>query len=411
LPGWGDALRQREFAGLLAADLTSTLGDQLGKVAVLVLLTRQTGTPVAGGLALAGAYLPWVVGGPFLTGLADRFPRRSVLVACDLVRAALVAVLAVATLPAVVVVVLLFAVGFGGPPFRAARSATLPLVLPADQLAVGVGLMQASSGVAEVAGFGVAGAVVGLAGPRASLAIDALTFALSAVLARVVLRGRPAPAGVARRRWTSTSVMSARCVLSDPVMRRALGLACLAAAAGVAPEGVILGLAHERGLGTGGAGALLAVQGAAALIGSILVTRCVREASYPYLLAPLSGMCVVSMASVMAKPPTAVLFVLFALAGLGLALQGPANVTFVRRPTDSTRAGAIGVAMTCLYGAQGLALTLAAGLARLVGPDVAVGAVGTAMAVALGWAVAAGHARGRLVGIRPRTSFVLHEGR
>ena len=94
-----DALRVREFRVLWLADAQSMAGDQLARVALSVLVFERTSSEVLTALAYALTFLPALIGGALLSGLADRMPRRRVMIAGDLVRAVLLATMAVPALP------------------------------------------------------------------------------------------------------------------------------------------------------------------------------------------------------------------------------------------------------------------------------------------------------------------------
>ena len=144
-------------------------------------------------MAFAAGYLPWLIGGVFLARLADRWPRRAVMVGCDGVRAVLVAAMTVPGVPLGVLIGLLFAATLFSPPFEAARSALLPDVLAGERYALGTAVVQTTYLTAEVAGAAAGGAAVALAGVRAALLIDAATFAASGLLIGLGTRARPAP--------------------------------------------------------------------------------------------------------------------------------------------------------------------------------------------------------------------------
>jgi hypothetical protein len=89
----------REFRGLWLAQVISYPGDQFAQVAVAILAYRRTGSPLLTALAYALTYLPPIAGGPLLSGLADLFPRRRVMIICDVIRAGLVAAIALPSMP------------------------------------------------------------------------------------------------------------------------------------------------------------------------------------------------------------------------------------------------------------------------------------------------------------------------
>jgi MFS family permease len=60
-----------------------------------VLVYRRTNSPLLSALTFAIGFLPWLLGGPVLSALADRLPRHRVLIAGDTARAVLLAVMAI----------------------------------------------------------------------------------------------------------------------------------------------------------------------------------------------------------------------------------------------------------------------------------------------------------------------------
>ncbi|MEP7025276.1 MAG: hypothetical protein ABJB47_16050 [Actinomycetota bacterium] len=64
--------------------------DVCGRIAVAVLVFDRTGSGLLTAVAYAAGWLPGIVGSPLLGSVADRLPRRSVMIVCDLVRAVLV---------------------------------------------------------------------------------------------------------------------------------------------------------------------------------------------------------------------------------------------------------------------------------------------------------------------------------
>src|SRR5690349_14034099 len=131
-----DVFAVAEFRAVFLADLVSLLGDQIAAVAVAVLLYERSGSPLLAALGYATAYLPWLLGGPLLAAWAERFPGRTVMVGCDLVRAGLIGLAALPGLPLAVVGLLVLAAAVLAPPFEAARPALLPQILEDDRYPV-----------------------------------------------------------------------------------------------------------------------------------------------------------------------------------------------------------------------------------------------------------------------------------
>src|SRR5579859_6781974 len=190
-----DVFAVAEFRVLWSAQLLSVGGDQLARVALTVLVYDQTRSALLAAVAYAGSIAPVFLGGILLSGVADRRPRRQVMIACDLARVPLTALMALPGMPLAARIVLLYAVTAIGAPFASARAAIYPDVLGEASYPLGTAVTMTGYQFAQVAGFAVGGTVVGLAGPRIALLADAGTFLASAVLVRAGVRSRPAPPG------------------------------------------------------------------------------------------------------------------------------------------------------------------------------------------------------------------------
>lgn len=69
----------REFRALWSSQIFSVIGDRLALVALTILVFDRSHSPLLTAVAYASGYVPWVIGA-LLSGLADRFPRRDVMV-------------------------------------------------------------------------------------------------------------------------------------------------------------------------------------------------------------------------------------------------------------------------------------------------------------------------------------------
>ena len=239
-----------EFRALWLGQILSVGGDQLARVALTVLVYDRTGLALLAAVTFAASIVPTFLGGVMLSGLADRLPRRQVMIACDLIRCALVLVMTIRGVPVGLLVVLLFAVTLVGAPFSSARAALFPDVLPGDRFVLGTAVTITTNQLAQVAGFLVGGALVNFLGIRTSLVVDAGTFLLSALIVRLGTRWRPA----ARERTRASNhpvaglVAGARLVFANPALRIPMYFGWLAAFYN-APEGIAVPLARSLGGG------------------------------------------------------------------------------------------------------------------------------------------------------------------
>lgn len=367
-----------EFRALFLSQVLSIVGDQVTRIAVALLVYDRSGSSFAAAATYACSYLTWLVGGPVLAALSDRHPRRTVMIVCDLARAALVAVLLVPDLPLPAVFAVLVAVGLLAPPFDSARSATFPDVLPGDAYVVGSGMVTSAIQLGHVLGFLLGGVLVAGIGTRGALLVDLTTYLLSALVVGLAVTRRPAAQQPAdRRSLLADTAYGVGSVLRTPRLRYLLAVAGLTAAAGIAPEGLAVGVSDDLGGGAVGAGLLTACLPLGFVVGAALVLRRPAEqrlallpalsalALAPLLLTPLAG----------SLPAVAALGV---VAGAGGSLQVVASAAYVAGTPAELRSRAYGVAGTTLAAGQGLSLLLAGALAEAVGPQAAVALVAAA---------------------------------
>lgn len=378
-----------EFRALWLAELLSVVGDQVARVALSILVFQRTNSAGLTALTYAMTYLPDLIGGPLLSGLADRYPRRTVMVVSDLSRALLVAGMAIPGMPIAVVAVLLVLARLANAPFAAAQAATLPSVLEGDRYVLGQTVRQITHQSAQLAGFVAGGAVVALLGTSQALGIDALTFLLSATLITLGVRRRPSPQvdGDVKPSTMGQLTAGARIIWGDARLRSLVALAWLAGFL-VVPEGLAAPYSAQIGSGEVAVGLLLAAQPAGTVFGAFALARWVAP---PRRLLALGGLAVLAMVPLVgfaAQPGLLLAVVLLALSGVCGAYQVTAGATFMRIVPDSGRGQAFGLAGSGLIAVQGVGLA-AGGLLVTITDSPAAAIAYTGAAGALVAAVAA----------------------
>jgi MFS family permease len=153
-----DVFAVGEFRSLYLASALSWLGDYLARAAITVLVYQQTHSVLLSAAAFAVSYLPWILGGPLLATLAERYPYRRVMIFSDLARMVLISLVAIPGLSVTAMLILLFLAMLANPPTQAARSALMPLILSRDKLVVGLAVSTSTSQAAQVVGY-LAGAM------------------------------------------------------------------------------------------------------------------------------------------------------------------------------------------------------------------------------------------------------------
>lgn len=396
-----DVLRVREFRVLWLADLQSSVGDQFARVALAVLVFERTASALLTALTYALTFLPAVIGGTVLSALADRVPRRRVMVGCDVARAVLFGGMAVPGAPLAVICVLLVLAVLTEAPFTAAEAALIPTILPDhDEYVVGTGLRTMSYQVAQLVGFAGGGLSIALIGARQGLAVDALTFAISGVLIMIGVRARPA-ARVATEADTPgqpSFIVATKLIFGSPKLRT---LVCMAWLAGlyVVPEGVAAPYASEVSHGASAVGLLMAAQPVGTAIGTYLFVRWVDARVRAAWIAPLGILAGVPLALCLFTPALPLSLLLWMLAGLFFCYQVQVFTEFVRAVPDEQRGQAVGIASSGLQVAQGLGVLLGGWVAGAYGVGWAVsgaGVLGIVCAAVLGlmWLRAQGEVSG-----------------
>jgi hypothetical protein len=149
-----DVLGVAEFRVLLIAQAQSRVGDQLARVALALLVYDRYSSAALTTLVYALTYLPPLLSAPFLSGLADRYPRRTVMVVTDVVRACLVALMVIPGLPLPVIAALVVLLTCPQPLFSAARNATIPSILTGDRFTVGMSIVNVTDFVSQLVHVG-----------------------------------------------------------------------------------------------------------------------------------------------------------------------------------------------------------------------------------------------------------------
>ena len=382
-----DVFAVAEFRALWAAQVLSVGGDQLARVALTVLVYAHTGSALLAAVAYAASIAPQFLGGLLLSGLADRWPRRSVMIACDLARVPLAALMAVPGVPTAALIGLLCAVTALGAPFGSARAAIVPEVL-GDAFPLGTAITMTTYQVAQVAGFVAGGAVVGFFGARTALLIDAVTFLASAAIVALGVRGRPAPAarGKAAKAQPAAAendtglLATARLLLGQRAVRVPLLLGLLSAAYNV-PEAIAVPWARAAGGGPVAASGVMAAPALGAALGVTALTMLAGPDIRQRMTVPLAfGACAILTAAAL-QPGLAGILVILLASGLCDSYQVGANAAFVAAVPDERRGQAFGLAIAGMQLGQGAAMVLAGAVASHAGPWLAVtvaGAVGAA---------------------------------
>jgi MFS family permease len=163
--------------------MVSEIGDHFNNIAVFSLALHFTGS----GLVVSGVMLsravPAILAGPLAGVVLDRWDRRRVMIASDLIRGvvSLAFILTLFVQKAWLLYVLSALLMFASPFFTAGRSAVLPTITTRDELHRATSLTQTTQWLSLILGTFSAGAIVGGLGYQWAFALNAVSFFVSAI--------------------------------------------------------------------------------------------------------------------------------------------------------------------------------------------------------------------------------------
>ncbi len=184
--------RDQTFGVFLTAQTLSVAGDSFALIAVPLLVLRATGSVAQMGLLTGAAGAAAVVAGIFAGILADRLDRWLLMAACDLARMILYGLIPLAwafhpevwllyvILPLCAAIGMIFEVGY---------VTVVPALSGPNRITEANGLLYGAASAAGIAGPLLAGLVSALLGPAGAIAVDAASFAVSAVGVLAVRHG------------------------------------------------------------------------------------------------------------------------------------------------------------------------------------------------------------------------------
>ncbi|MFI6966196.1 MFS transporter [Streptomyces sp. NPDC050255] len=392
----GRVLRDRTAGLLLTSVVVSGFGSSAMSLAAGIWVKSLTGSDSLAALALFAVWLPVLIG-PVLGAVADRLPRKPLLIGSNVVMAllltALTAVDASGRIWILFAVLLLY--GAGSVLMDAAESALVAQAVDARLLGDFNGLrMMANESMKLVAPLTGAALYARFGGSAVAL-LDAASFALAAGLYGLLRVRRPAPAEVRhssgmRQVWGSP-------VLRPLVLAGSVTMLC----AGL--NGAMLYAVVDGVLGRSPAyaGVLYAAQGIGSVTVGLLAGPLLRR--LPERVFAAAGITVFAVAvGLRALPYDTVALMTCALIGLGLPCVLIAAMTAVQRETpDAVLGRTSATAGTLMMAPNAVALALGAGLLALVDVRVLLPLVG-AVALLTAASLVTGR-RGRLPA-GPRTS-------
>lgn len=387
-----DVMRIREFRFLWLGHALSIIGTNLLNIAVSVLVYQATDSAFAAGITLAVTFLPPIIAGPLLSGLADVFPRKQAIIVCDLARAAFILVVGVPGMPVWAIWFLLFLSFVPAIPFTAARAALLAEIVQGERYVASTAIIHLTTQVGMLIGLIAGGVVVSIIGPNTTVMANAAIFLLSALLVLVGVRARPSPNTDADGSRTRSGLVAmvtrgTNLVFTEPRLRT---LALMAWVAGLymIPYGIANPMADELGAGADAAGLIMAGPSIGTLIGGFLLTRFIPPPTRMRWLGPLTVLASVPLLLWLLPLPLWLMVLALAFSGAAASYQIVANAAFVLCTPEQGRGLAFGLVAAGLQAAQGIGILFGSLFVEMFG-TAAVIAVAGVVGVLLGAVLAA----------------------
>jgi MFS family permease len=333
-------LTDRDFRLLFIGQSLSAFGDTAATIAVAFAVFAIGGSASALGLALAARYVP--LAGFLLVGgvVADRFPRRRLMLASDTVRALTQGVLAVLLLTDAAhlwqIVVLQAVYGTAEAFFTPSVAGLVPELVDRSRLQEANSLLRTTFSLSLVLGPALGGLLVVRTGPEGAIVADAATFAVSAMLlAHLRVPRRQRDDAPPMRLLTDLKDGWAE-VRSRPWLSLTIGNATLFNALAI-PAIVVLGpeLAQSELGGVGAWSLIVAAVGAGSVVGSVasLRARAARPAAAVAVLLAIASSEPAALASGLRLPAIAAFCF---IAGMAMAMAGVTWISMLQHHVPAT---------------------------------------------------------------------------
>jgi MFS family permease len=353
--------RNRDLTIVAIGQSVSAVGNTVAATTLLLYMQARGGTSWAVAGVLAAEMVPMVLLGPIAGALVDRFDSRHLIVLSSVWQAVVCAALAFSTtLPLIFTLVFLLGCGtaLGNPTF----SALLPRIAGEDRITAAASQLATATGLASMAGPGLAGLLYAASGLRGPLLIDAASFAAvtgTAFLVRTRRRVDPQHAAASRIRdglaivWTTPIVRA--------LVAMVVAFVVVGEAVNVIEVYLVRGTFHQSASTYGLLGTTLMV---AIVVGSALARRWESDRELARALSVGGVVLSGGIALVAIVPSIGWVFALYAIFGVANGvLNVCAGALMIRRTPDEQRGRVLGtftgIARGAGIGALGLGGVLA----------------------------------------------------
>ena len=343
LTAYRNVLAIRDARALIGASAASQIGDWLYNAALLGYVFSATHSAAWVGAATICRLLPYVLLGPLGGAVADRLPRRTVLLAGDLLRLALMLVMAAvvaANGPVVLVIGLAALASAAGSAERPAALALLPRLVGEARIGPANALLHTVQDLGVVIGPAIGAVLLAVASAPAAFLANAATFAVSALLVSTLRRYKVTAAG---SRAAGTGVLAGlRTARVTPfVLPLFVLVAMVELTYGAQTVQLVIYADRSLGLGTGGYGLLLAASGAGGLISAAFNGQLATSRQLTLVVVGAGALACASQLVYAGSDALAVALIVTVAGGAGLVCCEVVSETVLARVIPSETLGRV----------------------------------------------------------------------
>jgi MFS family permease len=368
-----ELFRTPEFTPFFAASSVQVAASTVSGLALATLVYSNTHSPLLSALSMFGPSLMQMLGAAFLLSAADRLRPRAAMSVVALCFGIGTAATAVPGLPTWAVFAVLAGEGLVASAGGGVRFGLLTEILPKDGYMLGRSVVNMSTGVMQILGFGIGGVLVNVLSPRGSLLAAAGLSITSAMVARFGLSnrppratGRPSPAETWRVNAQLWSLSARRYVYAALWVPNGFIVGCEALFVSYDPR-------H--------AGLLFAFSAFGMLIGDTLTGRFVPQRWREWLAAPLRLLLAAPYLLFALHPALPVAVVAVTLAAVGYASSLMLQERLIALTPDEVRGQALGLHSSGMLTMQGVGSAIAGAIAQHTSASTAMTVMATASVI------------------------------
>ena len=338
--------RNRDFQVVLVGQGLSSLGDAVTFTALPILVLALTGSGLAMGVVGTLGTLPDLLLGLPAGAFADRLDRRKMMFSADFGRAILTALIPISVAlggPTMGVIVLVtFPINALRVLWLAAWTAAVPGLVGRSQVGRASGIFEAVFNIGFVLGPGIAGVLALTIGPGATIALDAVSFFISAGALLLVRRPLKPPPRTVETHLVAEMRDGVRYVVTHPILRTVIlfwGL--MQIGLGGLTQAMTFHIEIDRGLTTAVLGFVLSAFGVGSLIGAVIATKLVGGVLGRNMLigSLITG---ISILVIVVEPPIPVVIASAFIAGIANANVLVAYITLRTNHSPDALLGRVG---------------------------------------------------------------------